>query len=343
MEIWRKLEAASAKLSSPHLSITGKTRNTDETTSVEGIAARARRRGARQRIAAHSWRTSSVTGTLSQPCGGPSETFASERGAGGTDETVFVSSRVIPTIQSPRRVEPERRGVVMLLQLITSRAAQATSRPLLSAASRSGPSVMIAPEWAMTLLADNALSSTADDLAGGLFGASLFPWLAMLYWLKHPSVGAPPGVSFGLTFLLAFVFGTIPAAIGAGVLYGVSLADADWLHGAAESLLAITNCIVVLGFREALSLPPSSQPVGEESAASLRTSALVLGSFSALSALVVLGSGSAAVHSPWLGGVGNLPSGLWASEPANALSIPTWVIHTSSLVEWLVAMGLAWR
>lgn len=202
---------------------------------------------------------------------------------------------------------------------------------------------MIAPEWAMTLLADNALSSTADDLAGGLFGASLFPWLAMLYWLKHPTVGAPAGVSFGLTFLLAFVFGTIPAAIGAGVLYGVSLADADWLHGAAESLLAITNCIVVLGFREALSLPPSSQPVGEESAASLRTSALILGSFSALSALFVLGSGSAAVHSPWLGGGGNLPSGLWASEPANALSIPTWVIHTSSLVEWLVAMGLAWR
>jgi len=234
----------------------------------------------------------------------------------------------------------------MLLQQLTSRAQPllaATSRPLLSAASRSGPSVMIAPEWAMTLLADNALSSTADDLAGGLFGASLFPWLAMLYWLKHPTVGAPAGVSFGLTFLLAFVFGTIPAAIGAGVLYGVSLADADWLHGAAESLLAITNCIVVLGFREALSLPPSSQPVGEESAASLRTSALVLGSFSALSALVVLGSGSAAVHSPWLGGVGNLPSGLWASEPANALSIPTWVIHTSSLVEWLVAMGLAWR
>ena len=34
---------------------------------------------------------------------------------------------------------------------------------------------------------------------------------------------------------------------------------------------------------------------------------------------------------------------LWASEPANALSIPTWIIHTSSLVEWLVAMGLAWR
>ncbi|EOD26959.1 hypothetical protein EMIHUDRAFT_59778, partial [Emiliania huxleyi CCMP1516] len=85
-----------------------------------------------------------------------------------------------------------------------------------------------------------------------LFGASLFPWLAMLYWLKHPTVGAPPGVTFGLTFLLAFVFGSIPAAIGAGALFGVSLADADWLHGSAESLLAITNCVVVFGFRDAI-------------------------------------------------------------------------------------------
>ena len=117
------------------------------------------------------------------------------------------------------------------------------------------PELLPAPEVASqltSLLADSAISSTADDLAGSLFGASLFPWLAMLYWLKHPTVAAPPGVAFGLTFLLAFVFGTIPATIGAGALYGVSLADADYLHGAAESLLAITNCVVVLGFRDAL-------------------------------------------------------------------------------------------
>jgi len=78
------------------------------------------------------------------------------------------------------------------------------------------------------------------------------------------------------------------------------------------------------------------------------------------------------VHAPFLGGVGDLPaswvdgaswfvagggntlqtsglaSGLggggWAHpEPANALSVPTWVIHASSLVEWLVAMGLMWK
>ena len=198
-------------------------------------------------------------------------------------------------------------------------------------------------ETSQLLLADGGggFSSTADDLAGSLFGASLFPWLAMLYWLKHPTVGAPPGVSFGLTFLLAFVFGSIPAAIGAGVLYGVSLADADWLHGAAESLLAITNCVVVLGFRDALN--GGGGAAISTSAERLRVAATTLGALSALSAVAVFASGAAAMHTPWLGGVGNLPAGLWAAEPANALSIPTWIIHTSSLVEWLVAMGLAWR
>ena len=52
-------------------------------------------------------------------------------------------------------------------------------------------------------------------------------------------------------------------------------------------------------------------------------------------------------HSAYLGGIGNLPDGVWTlgsfDEPANALSLPTWVIHVSSLLEWLVAMGLVWR
>ncbi|KAJ1491082.1 hypothetical protein T484DRAFT_1613330 [Baffinella frigidus] len=30
-------------------------------------------------------------------------------------------------------------------------------------------------------------------------------------------------------------------------------------------------------------------------------------------------------------------------EPANALSLPTWMVHVSSLIEWLAAMGLIWR
>ncbi|KAG2430528.1 hypothetical protein HXX76_010051 [Chlamydomonas incerta] len=30
-------------------------------------------------------------------------------------------------------------------------------------------------------------------------------------------------------------------------------------------------------------------------------------------------------------------------EPANALSLPTWAIHVSSVVEWVTAMGLMWK
>ncbi|GLC46704.1 hypothetical protein PLESTB_001354400 [Pleodorina starrii] len=31
------------------------------------------------------------------------------------------------------------------------------------------------------------------------------------------------------------------------------------------------------------------------------------------------------------------------AEPGNALSLPTWAIHVSSVLEWVTAMGLMWR
>lgn len=34
--------------------------------------------------------------------------------------------------------------------------------------------------------------------------------------------------------------------------YGTSLANVDWLHGSAESLLTLTNLFIVLGLRAAL-------------------------------------------------------------------------------------------
>lgn len=56
------------------------------------------------------------------------------------------------------------------------------------------------------------------------------------------------------------------------------------------------------------------------------------------------------VHSPFLFGVGDLGSELTTSlpwvthaEPENALSIPTWAIHFSSVIEYLVAMNLVWK
>lgn len=62
----------------------------------------------------------------------------------------------------------------------------------------------------------------------------------------------PKGVTVGFATCLLFVFLTIPTAIAAKVLYGVSLADSDWLHGSAESMLTVTNLITVLAFRQAL-------------------------------------------------------------------------------------------
>ena len=31
------------------------------------------------------------------------------------------------------------------------------------------------------------------------------------------------------------------------------------------------------------------------------------------------------------------------AEPQNALSLPTWAIHVSSVIEWTAAMALVWR
>jgi hypothetical protein len=47
-----------------------------------------------------------------------------------------------------------------------------------------------------------------------------------------------------------FLFGaiTIAAAIVAQLRYGELLANVDFLHGGAESLLTVSNLLVVLGF-----------------------------------------------------------------------------------------------
>ncbi|KAG8659339.1 hypothetical protein MANES_02G031801v8 [Manihot esculenta] len=39
----------------------------------------------------------------------------------------------------------------------------------------------------------------------------------------------------------------------------------------------------------------------------------------------------------------SLPLLAQLSEPANALSLPTWAIHVSSVVEWIAAMALVWQ
>lgn len=82
-----------------------------------------------------------------------------------------------------------------------------------------------------------------------LFAMSLFPYLGFLYFVTRS--GQTPRLALvGFYFLLVFVVVTIPAGIYAQQAYGAELANVDWLHGSAESLLTISNILVVLGFRQ---------------------------------------------------------------------------------------------
>lgn len=219
-----------------------------------------------------------------------------------------------------------------------------------------------------------AFTDQGQNLAGIFFQASLLPYLLFLYFLSFKANRLPETANFGFQYLLLFVLSTIPSGIITKAVYGTSLANVDWLHGGAESLLTVANVLVVraasrraassawcgnltrrcrvlpptfqvLGLKQALT---STDPPAPETVSTSRNLAFATaGLFAVACALgTKLGVG---VHSPFLFGLGDLPSDLaitlpWVqhSEPANALSIPTWAIHFSSIYEYLFAMGLVW-
>jgi hypothetical protein len=82
-----------------------------------------------------------------------------------------------------------------------------------------------------------------------LFGASLFPYLAFL-WFLTKSGQTPKLALIGFYMTLVFVAITIPAGLYAELVLKQSLANVDWLHGGAESFLTIANILVVLGFSQ---------------------------------------------------------------------------------------------
>ena len=191
-----------------------------------------------------------------------------------------------------------------------------------------------------------AFADQADNLAGPLFANSLFPYLAFLYFVRYENNGLSETAKNGFTSLLVFVFLTVVCSIVGVKTFGLNLANVDWLHADAEQFLTLTNIVEVVGLK--LTLDAFLQGNG----ATPKPPAVPL-----IPVCAGIGVGAAAItfaasgfdlgdHSAYLGGFGNLPDGLWtlgAAEPDNALSLPTWVIHISSLLEWLVAMGLVWR
>eukprot|EP00440_Ansanella_granifera_P028826 gb/GFBE01031309.1/.p1 GENE.gb/GFBE01031309.1/~~gb/GFBE01031309.1/.p1 ORF type:complete len:492 (+),score=88.27 gb/GFBE01031309.1/:1-1476(+) len=183
-----------------------------------------------------------------------------------------------------------------------------------------------------------SFSDQAGNINGVLFQSSLPAYLLFLYFLSYRGNNTPPLVQFGFGFLLCFVLLTIPTGIISKSSYGLILADSDWLHGSAESLLTCTNIMIVLGFRGAL--------LGDKDMADnsvVRNVALVW----LATVIATLASGIPVfgfeAHTPFLSGLGALPAESFAAEPVNALSIPNWMVHWSTVFEFLLAMSLAWR
>jgi len=195
-----------------------------------------------------------------------------------------------------------------------------------------------------------AFADQAGNLAGTLFPLSLPPYLLFLYFICQDCNGLSPTAKAGFTSLLAFVFATVATSVVAVKSYGLNLANVDWLHSGAEQLLSFTNVCNVVGLKltlDAYSAGGGATPPPSGGALSSPAFKLI-GCAAAATCLATWAAAGGVLegHTQYLGGAGNLPGGLWTvgfAEPANALSVPTWTIHVSSLLEWLVAMGLVWR
>lgn len=104
-----------------------------------------------------------------------------------------------------------------------------------------------------------------------LFAASLFPYLAFLWWAWR-SRRFPPLALLGFGLTLLFVAITIVAALVAQWRYGEVLANVDALHGGAEAFLTLSNLLVLLGFsaagagRSEQQLPSPLSPEGSREA-----------------------------------------------------------------------------
>ena len=159
-----------------------------------------------------------------------------------------------------------------------------------------------------------SFSDQGQNLAGIFFQASLLPYLTFLYFLSFRGNRTPNLGNFGWQYLLLFVLGTIPSGIITKSAYGETLANVDWLHGGAEALLTVTNVLIVLGFREAMTNPSYTTDGSKYGKWTPKVMAGVIAL--AFAAACSLGTSLGfEVHSPFLFGVGNLPEETVLSLP----------------------------
>ena len=98
-----------------------------------------------------------------------------------------------------------------------------------------------------TDIASNILNVLAQIDPSPLYGLSLVPYLAFLWWAQK-SRSIPRLSLWGFRLTLLFVLITILFAVAAQQTYGRDLADVDLFHGAAEAFLTVSDALVALGF-----------------------------------------------------------------------------------------------
>ncbi|GMH98077.1 hypothetical protein TrVE_jg12672 [Triparma verrucosa] len=203
---------------------------------------------------------------------------------------------------------------------------------------------------------------TVEDVTNAFFPLSLPPYLLFLREAALPVCTAesgpengsspvsvfPPTVVAAFRFLLVFVFLSIPSAIlSMALLSGHSLASCDFLHGSAESLLAVTNLLVVLSLTTMTGklLPAQVQVQDSEDEGEVLWWKGGYGRTQWTIAALAVAAFFVSAAVPFLSFYPELPplhtSYLTATESAsNLLSPQTWLVHTSSLLEWLYSMAL---
>jgi hypothetical protein len=125
-----------------------------------------------------------------------------------------------------------------------------------------------------------SFADQGQNLAGIFFQASLLPYLLFLYFLSFRANRISSLGNFGFQFVLLFVVSTIPSGIIAKSVYGTSLANVDWLHGGAETLLTLANILVVSTVTKTSLLRHVPQPTCEIHVEPVTYPALPLSPFS---------------------------------------------------------------
>jgi len=221
-----------------------------------------------------------------------------------------------PQLRLGSRVSSRRRGRSALASL--------SPEPIIDA-------LAAVDAWSVTSASSPSIGiALPPGIETKLFQIGLLPYLAYL-WFLNAARATPPTSNVGARFLLLFVAATIPAGILAKTHYGDILANVDVLHGSSESLLTISNALFAYGFGSAAAASDDGarSTDDDKSVAATTPASLVL-----CALFLACASGSVAIEAAVDGGI----LGDVAGEPANALSLPTWAVHVSSVTEWALAM-----